>query len=700
MGTHNKRWVGLLGSIVSGIAGLGASTTLLHADEVGLVGEAQCANNVCVTEYDPAFFSQYAPITALDMVNNLPGFTIQNGASGTRGFDATTGNVLLNGKRASSKSESASDQLSIIPADDVLRIQLLQGQLSSYDLVGQTLAVNVIRKSSGATGTVTLEGRMHQPSTAVRPFVGLSYSSKLGDFDYTASLDLENYQRRRDALETVTNGRGEVIEIRDETFDESGDRVATVFNASGYVNDIRINTNFAAEYTDEFGGEVSRRTPTIGLDQPFDLTQPDLDRWFDYEIGFDAQKPLTENLTGKVITLLVSSDYTEEGALDRAEQNGDSIRTSAFVFDSLSTEKILRFEFDYSGFSGHAMEFSVEGALNNLDSDFALSALVDGELTPIDVPGAKTSVEERRVDTRLTDSFKWNGIGVEMVLGAEYSKISQDGGFNAERSFFFLKPRLSLTYAFDQKRQVQVRMLRDVGQLNFFDFTSATDLGDVELQLGNPELEPERTTTLDIRYEHRTEGISAFTGTLFYDWIDDVADIVPVNNGLEVPGNIGAGERYGIRSDFTLALDRFWLRNARLDAGLRWQRSSVTDPLTMTSRPLSREEGWDVRINVRQDLDALNLAWGITYFADANIPEFGLDERIGFDKERGWNFFIEKRQWYGFRARLSVDNAFWGGRVRDRIVHNGPRHISPILFREFRDLTFARQLSFTLSKTF
>ena len=54
--------------------------------------------------YDAAFFSQYNPQTALDMVRQTPGFSLDGGED-RRGFSGAVGNLLIDGQRPSSKSQ-------------------------------------------------------------------------------------------------------------------------------------------------------------------------------------------------------------------------------------------------------------------------------------------------------------------------------------------------------------------------------------------------------------------------------------------------------------------------------------------------------------------------------------------------------------------------------------------------------------------
>ena len=125
-----------------------AEAVALPADESTAIPDAAnpyssqvCTEGACTLSYQPAFFSRYAPITALDMVNNLPGFSLDDGDAETRGFGGAAGNVIINGARISAKSESPSEILGRIPAADVERIDVIRGQVGGLDLRGQNRAL-------------------------------------------------------------------------------------------------------------------------------------------------------------------------------------------------------------------------------------------------------------------------------------------------------------------------------------------------------------------------------------------------------------------------------------------------------------------------------------------------------------------------------------------------------------------------------
>ncbi len=670
------------------LTGFALSAPLLHASP-GPDPNAVCAEDACTESYDPGFFALYAPVTALDMIRNLPGFVLDNGG-GSRGFGGAAGNVLIDGERVSTKSESSSDLLSRIPAAEVERVLLIRGRAGGLDLPGQSVVVNVIRRSQSSSGAWRLGASSYQPRGGLFPYAEMTYSRAADSSKLTLSFEAAEYRRLRFNSEQLLAPNNGVLERRDEVFDEDGEEYRLTANASFDRHAARYGVNLDLEHVDERGGEVSVRSPSAAL--PFQVFQGDTDTRDAVELGADVERDFGNDWSAKAIGLYRYADTEETGSLVRGAP-GEAGRTDALtVFESVDTEAILRVELDYRGLEGHLLEASVEGARNRVDNDFELRQRVAGQLVPVDVPGAESTIEETRIDFAISDSFSLGPLLVDATLGGEASDLSQTGGFAEDRSFFFWKPSLTLTYAFDAGSQLRMRLLRQVAQLNFSDFASAADLGDVELSLGNPELSPEKTFTVDLTLETRFGAVGAVSMTLFHDDIADVQDVLPLEGILEVPGNIGSGRRAGLRGELTVPLDSVGLVDARLDASGEWQSSRVTDPLTGARRELSNERGWELEATVRQDLQRRKLAWGLTAFAEDGFSEFGLDEL----DNRGGRFdidaFVETRVVDGMRIRVGAENLLRDGASRDRSVFDGSRDTAPPAFRELRDRRSAREL--------
>jgi hypothetical protein len=112
--------------------------------------------------YTPGDFAQYAPRTALDMLRNVPGFSIDGGGGGggfpgggggqQRGLGQASGNVLVNGERLVSKSTGIGDQLTRIAANDVIRIEIVDGATLNIPGLSGRVANVIARGTGGVSG--------------------------------------------------------------------------------------------------------------------------------------------------------------------------------------------------------------------------------------------------------------------------------------------------------------------------------------------------------------------------------------------------------------------------------------------------------------------------------------------------------------------------------------------------------------------
>ena len=657
-----------------------------------------CVEGACTLTYENPFFQRYAPVTALDMVNNLPGFRLDNGDNDTRGFGGAAGNVIINGARISAKSATPEDILGRIPAADVERIDVIRGQVGGLDLRGQNVVANIIRRGDGASGAWTAGAGSYNPRGGFYPFGELSYSMTPSRSQLTLAISASESKDIRARRERLIDADGDLQEGRFELSDEDREDYSITLNAGTEWGDTRYNLNLARRYFISAGGETSRRFPAEG--PAFALFQGDSDRFIRSELGFDVERALSANWRAKLIGLHRDLDTTSLGSLVRGPLGEAGVTEVETRGKRLTEELIGRLELDYTGLAGHTLEINFEATDNTLESRFSLRALQAGSLVDQPVPGAETEVEEQRLDILISDSFRLGELSIDAALGAEDSTITQLGGFSEERSFFFWKPSLAMSYSPGERSQWRLRALRNVGQLDLEDFVSGADLGDVELTLGNPQLSPETTTTVDLSYEQRGESFGIGTLTLFHDWINDVNDLLPLTGVLEVPGNIGSATRAGIRGSLTLPLDGIGLINGRMDARGSWQTSRVDDPLTALPRSLSEERQWDARVEIRQDLQAQRLAWGVLMFSRDVFPLFGLDEIDIQGQRTDMDVFIETRAIAGLRIRLSIEDLLRDGEDRDRRVFAGGRNNSPLAFREIREDSRARTISLQVSGTF
>ena len=174
--------------------------------------------------YTPADFARFAPRNALDMLNNVPGFSINEGDTERRGLGQATGNVLINGERYSGKSTSVTTELQRISASNVVRIEVVDAAtLNISGLSGQV--ANVVTRPAGLSGNYRWSPQQRRDRTPARLLGGeVSLNGALGTATtYTLSLRNNSFRNGNAGPELVTDGAGAIIDRRDEVLSVNGD---------------------------------------------------------------------------------------------------------------------------------------------------------------------------------------------------------------------------------------------------------------------------------------------------------------------------------------------------------------------------------------------------------------------------------------------------------------------------------------------
>lgn len=651
-----------------------------------------------VVVYGPDFFAVYNPVNARDMIDQLPGFQLVNGGGG-RGFGGSAGNLLINGERPSSKQDRPSEILARIPVARVERIELIRGDTGSLSAGGQTVVANVVLRDSGPPSwTWTTELEQDTDSGGPEPGGSLSVLGTAGDTRYAAGIEARHFFFGNSATEGLTADQ-RLVELRDMTDASQGNEYAASLNTETRFGERVARFNAKLEYLGSGFRERSvgvRANPSIS---PFRVDRDQTRRDYELELGGDLQWQ-TDSQTDFKAIVVINRQWRDRAAGLRSEDPDEPVMRQRAVTDSRSAESIARLELDWFGWDRHYLEANLETALNVLDNQLALHVDSGDGFRPVLVPGGTARVEEWRSELQLTDSWQIDQWTLEPGLGSEFSQISQTGPGGQARSFFFFKPSLAVIHAPSNAHQTRINLRRDVAQLNFGDFVSATDFGDEEIDLGNPDLVPQNTWVAELAHERRFGRIGNATLRVFFNRISDLQDILPVTADQGVPGNIGDGRRWGIALETTLPMEPLGFRNARMDMDLRWQDSRVEDPVTGVDRPFSGESAFRVNTELRQELTAIQSAWGLSASYRDETIRYDVDEldirSDGVDLE----LFIETTRFRRIKMRLEAENLLDRRFERDRRLFDISRIDPRPAFRELRDFRRGRSLILSLSGGF
>ena len=636
--------------------------------------------------YPAAFFAQFRPSNANDMIEKVPGFTFNEGED-VRGFGGAAGNVLIDGQRPTSKSVRLGQLLQRIPANTVERIDLIRGGASGIDMQGQPVVANIIRKSGASTvRAVQLLAKQYLNGSGF-----LAYSPRLEQSLRTGALNLDTGIQFRHDLIPESSGVGVLTRSRgDGALIEQGDFIPkgvlntlTASVAGEYIDDAnvyRLSANVDRTLQDRGErAELSDASGAAFLERARTKTRADK-----AEIGGDYEREINGWLTGRLLGLKTFKKDRLNGLSESRGPTRQSLETSrsgeTILRGTLSAVQSPRLQFEFGG----------EGAFNFLD---ARSSLIVGA-APVVLPSANIRIEEQRAEGFFTMTAKpTDRLGVEAGTRYETSTIAQTGGANQKKTLSFLKPRLILSYAPDASSQIRARVERTVGQLNFKDFAATAEVDIGTVNAGNPDLEPERAWVFELALERRFWGRGAIVLTLRHDEVRSVVDLIPIGGQFDAPGNIGDGTRDEAKLSITLPLDRLGISNGQIRFNGAWRQSSVTDPVTGQKRRISLQRPFEGDLYIGKSLPRLNST--IALEAGGNNGHLGFREtsyRINeiriIREQPSLKVYWDWNPNPTLVIRFQSENFTTRDRSRERIVFAGPRSLNTINFVERRNAQF------------
>jgi uncharacterized protein (DUF1684 family) len=665
------------------------------ANETAATPVNAAAQNGDRVAYDSGYFSQFNPQTALDMVRQTPGFSLDDGDD-RRGFSGAVGNLLIDGLRPNSKNQDLDTILSQIPATQVVRIELLRGALVSGDASGQSVLLNVVRTPSAGSGVFGV-GAEYTSREVLAPRGNLSYSGRNGQIEYGAGLNLFSQYRDLPGWRRIYDGTGAHIEnvdtpsprdFREVTlngnlaFPLAGERLST----RGQVNWFRFTAD------NDFITTTPAGAPLRSLFSDFKEQEPSFELGADYDRQFG---PWSMSLIG----LHNWENYTSTEVAQSFNGAGALQHTDVQERDDVETETILRAAFARNLGAPHRIEIGAEGAFNTLDAQLSFTRDTGGTVVVFPIPNSNVLIEEARAEFFTNYTWRPNDDwSVEARLAWETSTLTFEGDANQEVELNYWKPSLQLTRTLGDN-QLRVRAYRDVGQLDFGDFTSNAAIADAIIAGGNPGLVPQTSWRAEVGADLRFWG-AALSLTLTQHWIEDVADLVRLinNNGtpgdpsddtfFDAPGNIGDGEATSLDFNFNTPLGPVIPGGRVTVRGYLWD-TEVTDPITGSPRIISERPESELRVEFRQDFPALKMAWGVNAFKQGEFQIYRYNE-IDTNEEGPWiDIFWETTALpNNMRLRLWAANAFDGVINRERRFFAPDRNGSQVRY-DLRERQFA-----------
>jgi outer membrane receptor protein involved in Fe transport len=685
--------LGILSASLLAAAALAGGDPTLVADTQGLV-----------TSYPAAFFAAAQPTTALDMIQRLPGFTLDTGVGQNgvlaRGFGGAAGNVLIDGVRPPDKGDTLDQILLRIPASSVERIELIRAGAPGVDMHGKTVLANVVRrKDFKGKATLTLSGTRGDNGQMSGKIL-LEGERRVGQMDLQGSVFIARM---------LDNGAG------DGTWDRvfaDGTRVdAAAFNHAYELNykatgsletpawggKLKIDASVLIDPYRWFQNDIIR--PAGEDNEVLNLQTNTAEVGVRYEHPLGARASLETYVLQQLNKVSTSDVFTSDPFT--ADLTGDAVNAD-FELHRTGGESIVRETLKAQLTRTLTIQAGLEGDYNWLKTHTTFAE--NGE--PIPLPAADVVVKELRGEAYANAVWQaLPSLSVEGGFKFEASHISSSGDVISARSLHYPKPRLVVAWTPDKSDQIRLRVEREIGQLNFDDFAAkSAGLNTGTVFAGNPTLNPEQDWVFEASFDHRFWRGGDATITLRhykYDQIEDRIGVLdPSGIVYDAPGNIGAGTEDEAVFSLSLPTDRLGLKNGQLTGLTTFRRSHVIDPTTGQARSLSGLHPNDWELHFNQGLPKLKSAWGFDVQGAFSQTFYRFNE-IDTDKLRTQAVaFYEYKPRPDLTLKFEVINTTDAGVEHSRLVYNGPRNADPLAFADVRQQHPGRFYRVSLVKNF
>ena len=670
------------------------------------------------TVYDAAYFAQFAPRTAYDIAQHVPGFQLDLGstqsATGSvdvRGFAGTAGNVVLNGSRPPTKAETLDTTLQRIPAQRVIRVELGPGDIYGSDYAGKSQVLNIVMSdASGIDGNVTASATRRYQGF-IQPNVSANVVIKRGPSTLNLSAGTGFNKQFEEGTDTqIDTATGDLVEFRRKhnSYANKNPSIAAAYILEhGPDNTIRVNARWQPNRFDLF--QSNRVTPAGAPAHDDNLIQDYSDPLF--ELGGDVTRPLA----GGAIKFVGLATRRKRDDVDTYIQRDGLIENNGQVnggfeqsIKAKRNETLGRLSWTRSNLAGFSFEAGAEASYNTLDDHVDLDAIDEnGAHVPIDLSIANATVREKRGEVYVSVGKTISpAVRIDGGVNYEFSNLKVRGDAVADRTLKFLKPNITLDWKPGGGWHTQFSVKRTVAQLDFYDFISVGDLSTRRINGGNADLQPQRTWEFRATVDHPLFGDGLFKLDLGHDLVSMLQDRILICDEVDHPGdpnfcadargNLGTGKRSFASLTLDAPLGMLW-KGLRAKLTGTVQRTRVEDPISGRQRNWSGffpEWQWD--LTVRRDSGAFS--YGFEVFDNQHITFFRTDEfDTNFNGAPAWNAFVEYRPSTRTSVTLNVDHTFG---KRNRLLFRPNRAEPDTVINEFRERDQHISIGLTLKQTF
>lgn len=516
--------------------------------------------------------------TAVDVVQNIPSVNVDaDGNVSYRGSQNLA--ILIDGKPSSLSGLSNADILSNLPASSIESVELVTNPSARYDPDGTSGILNFILKKkidSGINGNISASagtGNKYNGS------INLNY--RLPDFNFFASYDTR-------MSENDNNGNS----LRTNLFPSSTTYLSQ--NSNGLFefgsHNITAGLDFMPDNYNTF--TLSYRFRKFGFDSDNFIQNTTLNSFNDITSYFERSSIADREVNSDNYNLSYKRTFESKGKEITADviyanfrMNRDEDVIQKFFNPDLTpstdlpllqkglsnnSNKQLTIQSNYvnpiEGFgrieTGFKTTFKDLNSKNDYQNfDYSVSDFITNPLRKTDFDYTEKIYAVYSIYSNNIDNFQFQiGFRAEQAYVDGNESVS-NSSFN--KNYFAIYPTVHLVQSLPDNQEIQLSYSRRVERPNNRQLNPYVDRSDsLNIQFGNPELNPEFVNSIDFGYS-KFFGRTSLTSSLFYKLTNDViTNFTTLNaNGISETTwkNLAKNTSYGL--ELTAVHPLFdWLR--------------------------------------------------------------------------------------------------------------------------------------------
>lgn len=608
---------------------------------------AQEAENNGIRIFEHAYFLQFDPATALDLVERTPGFNPQQ-QSGGRGLSGARTNVLINGERPPPKGQSFSQLLSNQPHTSVRWIELIDtGASRNVDMQGYNQVVNVVLDEERAN--------YYELNTRYE---------KTGDGD----------PRQRDETHRRLNLTASFYWGRHEFTMRGGARDDRGVSPVEFVNIDPVNPRQRMSSRNAFDNAHANLQLSALMKLPAGKS---LSVNADMNRDDRASSPLAEALQSPGVSVSESSgsDNTRHSlsAEYRAPFGGNSelmlavldsreedTSSSGFVADDgdlLSSvrqrdsgETASRLLWTWQPTDQLTLRSSLSTAFNYFEGTF--SRFENGQRQPL--AGSDSRVEEDRHTLMLQADWSWNENWTlrGSASGGGYRIETQDLAGDIQPEY---QGWASAAWQLRDRTTLTAESRYDIGQLSLSQFLASSNLSSDILQAGATSLDSERTVEHTLRYDQRfgDRGVLKFT-------LGNMRSLNPIrsvalSDSVIVSQNAFAESRRWFNASIEYPFERF-REELVLSASFTVSDSDTVDPVSLEVRPVSWVRPFEWSLGLQKNPGEGKWSWNLELWKRFDNDDYWVRETRERWQSHEWRAFVQYEIIEGLRLSARAES--------------------------------------------